>query len=490
MDTPLTPTKQSVASGDLVLLNPLDPAAMGVRPFGAVVAVAMTLNYMIGTGCFGLPFAFASAGLGLTATFLILGFAGALITMNYTLESMARAEGIVSHTTVGNLPDNCLTYRRINFSEIGGLFARDMGYHIVQTVMLFYCLGSLWAYASIFASSIASFVFTYAWGESCNVYAIDASIPCIDMYYISMALFTVLVVVLVLMDMGDQAMIQKFLSVYRIVALSVMLVTLFIKLAHDGKDLVVARVASRGEWAFNWHNFSAGFGPTLLALNCQYNMPTALQPLHASEKLKARKITFIAMTVSAVFYLLLGVLGAIAFDEVNPLASLMWLDYTGCGNGWSRCPPESPAWIGLVVHVLVIMFPVVNITSTYPLVGLTVGGNILTSLPKTWTAPMSPSRAWMLARLMATLPPLVLAALFKKLDAIFTYAGFLGFGLGLIIPAWFQVIGIKYCRRTFKSNLAAMTPFGLPFLSSLEFATVFLYLSFLVTAVALVSLAF
>ncbi|RHY07038.1 hypothetical protein DYB28_001571 [Aphanomyces astaci] len=481
--------KQRSRSADHPQLDPLDAAAMGVRPYGTVVAVAMTLNYMIGTGCFGLPFAFASAGLGLTTIFLVLGFVGALITMNYTLETMARAEGVVS-APKGTLPDNRLTYRKIDFSVIGDIFAGSMGYSIVQTVLVLYCLGSLWSYASIFASSIASMVFTYAWDDSCDAYALDATVACVDMYYVSMVLFSVVAISMVLMDLGDQATIQKFLSVYRIVALFVMLVTLLIKLTYDGYDVVADRVASREAWAFNWHNFSAGFGPTLLALNCQYNMPDALQPLHATEKSKARLITFGAMTISAVFYLLLGVLGAISFDTVNPLASLMWSDFTGCGNGWTACPSGKPTWIGSIVHIVVLMFPVVNVTSTYPMVGLTVGGNILTSLPKAWTAPLGPSRARTLSRLIAAVPPLVLAAIFKKLDAIFTFAGFFGFALGLIIPCWFQVIGIKYCERTFHSDLAVLTPYGLPLVSSTMFSTVFLYLTFVVTIAALVSLAF
>ncbi|KAF0720261.1 Aste57867_448 [Aphanomyces stellatus] len=475
-------------------VDSLDATAMGVRPYGTAVAVAMTLNYMIGTGCFGLPYAFASAGLGLTSIFLVLGFVGSLITMNYTLETMARAEGVLtSSKTLASktaMPENRLTYRKIDFSVIGDLFAGSMGYNVVQAVLILYCLGSLWSYASIFASSTASMFYTFALGDTCDAYATDAATGCLEAYYGFMAIFSVIAIVLVLMDLGDQAGIQKFLSVYRIVAFFLMLITLCIKLAHDGSDVIATRVASREHWAFNWHNFSAGFGPTLLALNCQYNMPDAMQPLHIAEKGKARLITFGAMTISAVFYLLLGLFGAMAFDTLNPLVTLMWSDFSGCGNGWTPCPDGNPTWLGSIVHVIVLLFPIMNVVSTYPMVGLTVGGNILTSLPKAWTAPLSPAGARSLSRLIAAAPPLVLAALFKKLDTIFTFAGFFGFALGLIIPCWFQVIGIKYFQRTYHTELAALTPYGLPYVSTLGFSTVFLYATYVLTAVALVSLAF
>ncbi|OQR81795.1 hypothetical protein THRCLA_23295 [Thraustotheca clavata] len=469
-------------------INPLDADAMGVKTYGTVVATAMTLNYMIGTGCFGLPYAFTVAGVGLTSTFMILGWVASLITMNYTIETMARAEGVVASSKSAALPENRLTYRKIDFSSIGEVFAGTYGYAMVQTVLILYCLGSLWSYASIFASSVASIFYTYVVGGSCDAYSTTASSGCIEAYYGFMAVFAVVSITLVLMDLGDQAGIQKFLAVYRIVVFVVMLVTLAIKLGVDGWDSVVDRLNNRPNWGMNIHNFSAGFGPTLLALNCQYNMPDALQPLHYTKKYQSRAITYFAITVSAALYFLLGLLGALAFDNVNPLASLMWSDYTACGNGWDKCSNGGASWIGSIIHIMVLMGPVMNVTSTFPMVGLTVGGNILTSLPKSFTAPLGPARAVSVSRLIAAIPPLILAALFKKLDAIFTFAGYFGFALGLIIPAWFQVVGIKYCRRVYNSDEAATTSFSVPYMSSLGFATGFLYLTFILTAVALFSL--
>ncbi|EQC35976.1 hypothetical protein SDRG_06718 [Saprolegnia diclina VS20] len=466
-------------------LDPTDASAMGVKTFGSVVAVALTLNFMVGTGCFGLPFAFSVAGIGLTSIFLIVGFLGALLTMNYTLEAMARSEGVLSSE---DPPVNRLTYRKTEFSTMSELFAGKAGYIVVQTVLIFYCMGTLWAYASIFASSVASVFQTFVLGNVCDVYAANASSGCLESYYAFMALFAVMSIVLVLMDLGDQASIQKVLSGYRLLAFGIMLSTIAFKLSVDGADAISTRLAARAHWAFNWQSFGAGFGPTLLALNCQYNMPSALQPLELSHKGHARRITYVSMTMAAFCYFFLGLLGALAFDEVNPLASLMWSSFSGCGNGWSTCPSGQPTLFGSLVHLMVVMFPVVNVTSSFPMIGHTVGGNILTSLPKSITAPLGPAGARDLSRLAAVIPPLLFATIFKKLDAIFTYAGFLGFGLGLIIPAWLQVAGIKHFRSTFRNIEAEKTPFSVPVLSSLAFSTVFLGLTFLVTFVALFSL--
>lgn len=453
----------------------------GVKPYGPAITLAMTLNYVIGTGCFGLPFAFKEAGIVLTASLLSIGVLGALVTMNYTLESLARAEGVCAATR-GGAPRHELTYRKFDFATIGEMFAGKFGKVTVQVVMALYCIGALWSYASVFASSVASLFFSYVLGDACDAYALHPTAACLDAYYVCMAIFSAIVISMVLLDISDQASIQKFLSVYRIAALLLMLVTMLIKIGVDGTDALAARYTAIG--AFNWSNFGKGFGPTLLALNCQYNMPDALQPLNP--KSAARRVAFAALIIAGSFYLLVGLLGALAFDELNPLASLMWSTYTGCGNGWDTCSSTNP--FGVVVQLVILIFPVVNVTSAYPMVGVTVGDNLLMSVPKTVSARLGMATTRNVCRLLAAAPPLVLAVVFKKLDFIFAVAGLFGFLLGLSIPCWFQVIGSRYCKRVWGFSGAAITPFTEPIISTVGFAATFLAITFGILAVAIATL--
>jgi amino acid permease len=458
--------------------DPMDPEACDVKPYGRVVTLAMALNYIIGTGCFGLPYAFMEAGIVLTSVSLVLGVIGAVITMNYTLESLARAEGVCGATRGGG-PLHRLTYRKFDFATVGEMFSGKMGKFTVQLVMGLYCLGSLWSYSSVFSSSMASIFFRYLLGEKCDAYSSHASAGCLDAYYIFMGIFSAIVITMVLMDLHEQASIQKFLSAYRILALVLMLGTMIIKMTSDGRAVITGRYSKIG--SFNWSNFGKGFGPTILALNCQYNMPDALQPLE--QKKYARQVAFAALLLSGTFYLALGLFGALAFDEVNPLASLMWSDYTGCGNGWASC--GSTNFFGVLAQLIILTFPVVNVTSTYPMVGVTVDDNLLMSTPKAITVPVGLRVSRNFCRLLAAIPPLLLAVFFKKLDFIFTVAGLFGFLLGLSIPCWFQVSGSHYCQRVWGSTGASITPFTVAWISSTNFATFFLGLTFVITGVAI-----
>ncbi|TDH72602.1 hypothetical protein CCR75_003888 [Bremia lactucae] len=452
-----------------------------IKPYGPAVTLAMTLNYVIGTGCFGLPYAFMKGGIVLALLLMSVGILGSMITMNYTLESLARAEGVCA-ASAGGGPRHQITHRKFDFATIAEMFVGRLGKIVVQLVMGFYCIGSLWSYASVFSSSTASIFFSFVLGESCDVYGANPSSGCLNGYYVFMAIFSVIVLSMVVMDISDQAIAQKFLSVYRIVAFALMLLTMAIKVTSDGGTLVASRYDTIG--SVNWGNFGKAFGPTLLALNCQYNMPDALQPL--SPKSKARLVAFSALLIAGTCYLLVGLLGALSFDTINPLATLMWSSYTGCGNGWQQCEFTNP--VGICVQLIVLLFPVINVVSAYPMVGVTVGDNMLMSFPKHLTERFGRNVTRRMCRLSVAAPPILFAVVFKRLDFIFAIAGLFGFLLGLTIPCWFQIIGSRYCQRVWGNPGAAITEFTQPFVSSIPFATVLLVLTFVITAVAIATL--
>lgn len=439
--------------------NDNDPAKFGVQTYHSQMALAMTINYIIGTGCLGLPYAFREAGLVLTTLFLLFGFVVSVVTMNYTLEVLARAQGMYeagdgSDGKPVRHPQHVMKYRKWDFSTIAQNLSGEKLKMFVQTTLVFYCFTTLWSYSNVFSSSAATLFHGYVLGDHCNIYD-AAPLPspsCMISYYFAMLVFAVIVITLILRDLSDQARVQQVLTIYRITALCVMIVTISVKMYSDGSDVVFGRINMIGN--FNWTKFGKGFGPTVLAINCHYNMPDAMQPL--SNKTQARAVAFGALTLTCLFYFFLAFGSAVAFDVVNPLASLNWADYSGCGNGWSPCAGGT-GMFGISIQLLVLMFPVCNVASAFPMVGVTMADNMFVSVPRAMIAQFGEPCMRTVCRLLAAIPPLLLALAVKKLDFILTIAGLLGFLLGFTIPSVFQILSINYCERLWGSRQAAWT---------------------------------
>ncbi|KAJ8608580.1 hypothetical protein CTAYLR_005959 [Chrysophaeum taylorii] len=392
-----------------------------VRTYGSLNGFAVVLNYIIGTGCFGLPYAFHAAGLGTTSLCVVIGAAMTSVSVTYVLEAMARAEGL----RVGAWPPrHRVANRKYDFATMGRVFGGIPGKIVVQLTLLFYCGGALWSYASVFGSTAASMSF------GCDVYRDDTCLPAYSAWTL---VFGGVVSALALADLGDQSVLQSWLTLYRIIALVLMLTTMGARLANSPREPPPALF--RG-----WRRAASGFGPSILAITVQYCLPDAVQPL--ADKRAATAVTYAALLVSAVFYLALGIMGALTFrDTVNPLASLNWTTFTACGHTlWDACPQNASfarVAAGCLVRLVVLLFPAINVFSVYPLVAVTMGNNIATA-----GIPRVP------ARLLAAVPPLLCALVFQRLDRILSIAGLLGFVLGLTVPAYFQIESLKLCLRT------------------------------------------
>ena len=469
-------------------LDSLDAKSMGVRPYNRYLAIAMTLNYVIGTGCFGLPYAFTESGLVLTTILMFAGAFFAFIAMNYTLEAMARAEGVFAQAgkkggeDPAGVPVHQLTYHKLDFAQIGNIFMGKRGMMLVQFVMGLYTLSAMISYASVAASTMAALATEYmlpSRGE-CNIQGDSPSSSCVTTYWICMGVYAAIVLVLVVMDLGDQAGVQRVLTYYRLLAFFVLFVTMSIKLGHESSALVSERITRIG--AFDFSKFAKGFGPSILAITCHYNMPDALQPLETKEH--SKWVAFLALGLSCVFYLALGLLGAISFDDVNPLITLNWSDYTGFGNGWDR--PQDTSIIGTAVKLFILFFPLVNVISTFPMVGVTIGDNLFPVFPQRIKSRLGVNLARKMCRLGVSIPPLLLALVFHRLDDILTIGGLFGFVITLMVPCMFQYYGSTYCTERWGPG-SAKTPFSLAFWSEMKTVKVIFAISVVVTIVAVVT---
>eukprot|EP00727_Mastigamoeba_balamuthi_P012013 m51a1_g7434 hypothetical protein (486) ;mRNA; r:51912-53707 len=412
-------------------------------------AYSVAINYIIGAGVLGVPYAFYVAGVPLTgvtlaffAVFLVLG-------CMWVIEIMSRAKGYeaVSPSVSGSSPRYTHDFDRCSYTHFCYLWGGHAGKFFSEAIIACYCYGCLWAYVATFSSSLAMLMFEFVVGtETCDIYEETASAACHATYYGCCGVFALIVLGLTLLDITEQQGLQVALTLYRFVAFALMLGTVGVGLAHGGPQQH-ADSDPRGLWRLKWSGFGVMFPSAAVALNVHYNLADALAPLR--NKRKSPFIAAAAQLTSLAFYVAVGASCAVFFNPPRPLVTLNWAGYTGRDGGWGEGPAH---WWATAIQLAIVLFPVIDLTNVYPLVAITLSGNLAVALPE------SLARRRVLVRMMAAVLPLVLGTLVGRLDTIFTIAGMFGFAIEFVVPPVFQWLSRRACVRRWGKG-SDVTPF-------------------------------
>jgi len=459
------------------------------KTYSTITTYAISINYIIGTGVFGLPFAFYSSGLVLGVLCLSLSAFLCLLCLRWVLESLARAEGITAAHTRGvqgeRLPIHRITFRKFDFTALFDMFAGWKGKAICQLTVDCYCYGALWAYCAVFSSSVASLFFQFGLNKTCDIYD-HPSAYCNLTYYICLLIYAVITITFACRDMAEQATVQLIMTCYRFFAFEVMLLTVVIAMFHPNPH-------SPGKFSelptVDWTGFGIMVTSGAVALNLHYNIPDIVKPSRNKRNLVT--ITSLAQITAFLFYVFIGVLCAAYFQkDTSPLVTLNWQEYTGRGGGWGGSTSDRP-WYAIMVQLFVMLFPVFDMLTVFPLVAITLGDNIYAALPLSlkdrFAGEVLRKRLVIICRLVASVPPVVAAAALGKLDKIFSFVGLFGFLLELIFPGLLHLLSSRYCWNLWGAG-SEKTPYSHPVFS--KFYLVYITLFFGSTALLLAILNF
>ncbi|BFU22189.1 amino acid transporter, putative [Entamoeba histolytica HM-1:IMSS-B] len=409
--------------------------------YDSITCYSILINYIVGTGVFGLPLAFRTSGLLLAILMSITFFVLCCITAFWMLESLARTCGLHSLTSEGR-PITQITTIPSSVTKMGNIYFGVVGKRTVISVLSFFCIGALWAYSSIFSSTTTLLLWKYIFPKygtcSANIGIWGWFDHCHITYIFSLLFYSMLVLPMSFMEIAEQAFVQKFLTMYRFAAIFLMIFTSFISLLYRSPsysdDDIIDPLA-----LFNLNGFGAAFSVISVSLACHHNIPESVAPLQDKRKLK--KLIFITLLSATIIYITLGVIGALCFGKktVSPITT-NWLEYTGCDGGFGICQDHKIRWYGYVIQITILMFPLVNLTSEYPLVSATLASNI-SQLSSENTSKVSFS-----SKCLAAFPPLLLAMIKADLSKIFGFTGIFGFVLILILPSMFQI----FSKKTYK----------------------------------------
>eukprot|EP01116_Phalansterium_solitarium_P023285 TRINITY_DN8089_c0_g1_i2.p1 TRINITY_DN8089_c0_g1~~TRINITY_DN8089_c0_g1_i2.p1 ORF type:complete len:549 (-),score=173.15 TRINITY_DN8089_c0_g1_i2:427-2073(-) len=487
--------------------------------YSSRTAYALGINYIIGTGVFSLPFAFYESGLVLGIVCTLVGGFFSLCCLNWMFEALSRTEGLhvaraaapvngsprMGGTSTGDhvgvglarggraddafrphhrgpehlggeapcstdnddeearlnygaAPCNQLsTTRRYDMSYMFEYFFGLKGLIVCQAALSFYTYSILWAYSAVFASTVASLFYQFAYSAECDIYA-EPSYGCNVAYYVSVVVFACYVLPMACLDVGEQASVQIFLTIYRFSAFAVMLATVFVALASGNPYVAIGQQPVSTYAIAKWGGFGTMFTSAIVALCMHYTTADIVHPI--TDKKNAQRALMGSMVTSIGFYLLIGLVCACYFGQgALPLVTLNWTEYTGRGGGWQPIPEgEKRVWWSILVQFWVMLFPVFDMASVYPLVCVTLANNLYASTPKRLQNAVPERVRRYFFRFGASIPPLVLSVAVRKLNVILEFTGVVSFVLNFFMPCilalftWRRVAhhwGAGYCRTPY-----------------------------------------
>ncbi|KDO27656.1 hypothetical protein SPRG_06927 [Saprolegnia parasitica CBS 223.65] len=385
--------------------------------YSPLVAYSFTVNYILGVGSLGVPYALYHAGLLFGSIMLVVVSWLSYITVMWVSETTVRARELDAMNTHTKLLADPM-----HFPEVTTLCERFLGHfgaRVYQISLLGLMYGGLIGYAQVFVNSIASQLASLAISN------------------VAVAIFFGLIVVpLSCVDLNEQIHIQVGMAVLRFVALLTMIVSAAVAMWTDAADSGSATTTTTPYLSdvplVNFGGFGLLFSTTVFSQLFQHSVPGLLAPLSRANQPKAAQIFGGALLTTTLFYLGLGLTCCYYFgDRISSSVNLNWANFT-----WGLDPV--PVWARCLT-ALVVLFPALDTLSVFPLIAITLGDNLAVSLRQCCTF-LSRSQVRIFCRLVAALPPLVIAVLVSDLSVTLQISGVFGVYVAFLAPALLQFV--------------------------------------------------
>ena len=173
----------------------------------------------------------------------------------------------------------------------------------------------------------------------------------------------------------------------------------------------------------NFSKFALIFSTSVFAQMLHHSVPGLMEPIR--KKSHGRSLFGAVIATTMLVYWLVGMMGSLYFGvNVKSPVTLMWLDYPFHGLG-----EQSSASAALVFFI--VLFPVLDVVSAFPLNAVTMANSLLDFLPFSWR---KEPKIRIATRLVSSIPPLTAAYGMRSLSKIVDFAGILGFIIMFVVP--------------------------------------------------------
>ncbi|KAK2948334.1 putative Amino acid transporter family protein [Blattamonas nauphoetae] len=457
-----------------------DTDPTNVNVIGELAAYGVLVNGCIGAGFFSIPKTFINSGLilaillinmGLSIPVLIYLFSTSISSSplhpnpSQTLEMLARARGM-TYSKVHKVPHhhthNQMTFAVYSFTDVGRVFFGRPGQAVIALIMAAYGIMSMWIYGSMFASTSANLIVRYflgRWDKRECIMEADPSDVCQRTYNLVLIGFGIIAFFIECLGMKYLTKIQVFFTIYRFVAFGTIILSCIISLAFNGaywlQDTKQIGPESNPWYQFRWNGFPALFSSCSVAFTVCYHLPTILSPMKPGKK-HAAHVTIASLLTVLIIYMGTACLVTLALG--NDVLQFVILNYSNYGaKGFKRWTdtdnPLVENWFSTIIKLVVMLFPIMNLLSSFPLVSTTMATNIIGLFPESIRA-RAPDLIFFGINLIMSLIPLFLSSFFPSLGLIVRFTGIVSIFVGIFIPTLFH----SYSRR--KTKPEHQTPYS------------------------------
>ncbi|CAH0518954.1 unnamed protein product [Peronospora belbahrii] len=373
--------------------------------YSPYVAYAFTVNYILGVGSLGIPYAFYRAGLIMGNIMIVLVTLLSYITVMWVCESVARAReafvlnflldemaalnSVASSSFTGSTFDTntrstlkgTATIEYDDFPEVTQLcdrFLGPLGSTMYQISLLGLMYGGLVGYSQVFVNTFLTQLDHIGDWQLSSVHAA--------------IVFTFIVLPLSCSDLTEQIYVQLAMSIVRFAALLIMIISATYAIYGDpydgGKEL---KNSSESPYISNYSlvdmsGFGVMFSTSVFSQLFQHSVPGLLAPLGAKNQEHAKTIFGSTLLTTMIFYIALGSVCSLYFgSKLTTSVNLNWADFTW---GINESTTLVPLWAKFLSKIVVI-FPALDTLSVFPLISVTLGDNMAAVVPKRWTRDLS-----------------------------------------------------------------------------------------------------
>ncbi|CAI5722829.1 unnamed protein product [Hyaloperonospora brassicae] len=453
-------TRSSRNAHRLLQRPPPDAPSARYSPF---VAYAFTVNYILGVGSLGVPYAFRRAGLVLGNLTIALVTLVSYVTVTWVCETVSRAQeapvrrspadetepltsacALSASTSSTTSRSGRARETTTPFPEVTQLcdrFLGPVGSTMYQIALLGLMYGGLVGYSQVFVSTFLTQVDHIGQWQLTSGHAV--------------IVFACIVLPLSCTDLTEQIYVQLIMSVVRFAALLIMIGSATYAIfadPYDGGALHSDAASALPPYVSAYSlvdlsGFGVMFSTGVFSQIFQHSVPGLLAPLGTKHQKKASAIFGSTLLTTMVFYIALGSVCSLYFGpKLATSVNLNWAEFTW---GVNESVMLVPFWLELL-SMVVVVFPALDTLSVFPLISVTLGDNMAAVIPKRWTRYGKKSSWKLCCRFGAALPPLLVSTVVSDLSITLQISGLLGIYVAFFAPALLQLYA---CREVAHSNV-------------------------------------